>query len=145
MKCLAILGSVLLCVAAPAFAGGGSDLTFQIFPDFGVSSDNATICRVTVTNYSGDPLDGRRIGFEASAIENGVVVERERGRFQGILRNGEKAETLIGFNGVFRYFDVAEAPVSGRARSGGSARGRKGASKPAKSKPASKPRTKKTN
>jgi hypothetical protein len=145
MKCLAILGSVLLGAVAPAFAGGGSDLTFQIFPDFGVSSDNATICRVTVTNYSGDPLDGRRIGFEASAIENGVVVERERGRFQGILRNGEKAETLIGFNGVFRYFAVAEAPASGRSRSGGSSRGRKSASKSRKPKSASGKKAKKTN
>ena len=142
MKCLAILGSILLCAAAPASAGG-TDLTFEISPDFGVSSDTVTICRVTVANYSGNPIDGRRVGFEASAIENGVVVERERGRFQEIVRNGEKAETLIGFNGVFRSFAVEEAPVSGRSRSGGS-RKRKGSSRGGTSKSGGKRPAKKT-
>jgi hypothetical protein len=143
MKCLAILGSILLCASPLHSSDGALDLMFQISPELGVSSDAVTICRVTVTNYSGDPLDGRRVGFEASALENGVVVERERGRFQGVLRNGETAETRIGFNGVFRDFAVAAAPVSSRSRSGRSARGGKASSKAGSSKAPGKRRPKK--
>ena len=142
MKSLAILFTVLLGAGAPVHAAGEYDLVFQIAPESGMSSDSVTICRVTVANYSGDPLDGRQIGFEASALDNGVVVERERGRFQGVVRNGEKAETLIGFNGAFQSFAIAAATAPSRNRSGRSGRGRKSGSGKV-SKPAGKRRAKK--
>ncbi|MGH9441827.1 MAG: hypothetical protein ACRD16_06090 [Thermoanaerobaculia bacterium] len=145
MKCLVFLVSTLLGFLPICAAEKALDLTFQITPEIGSSFDTATICRVSVTNYSGDPLDGRRVGFEASALENGVVVERERGRFRGMIGNGETAETLIGFNGVFRSFEIAAAPVSSRSRSGGAGRGAKGSSKTASSKASGKRRPRKTN
>ena len=105
---------------------------YSIRPDPYVSSDQVSICRVTVKNESGRTLDGRTLAFEAAALENGIAVVQERGRFGGVVRSGETAETLIGFNGVFREFDVRAAETSSKAKSVRS-RGGKGASSAPKS------------
>ena len=128
MKCSVILFGILFHASRWSLAQDLRDVTFHISPETGFSSDYVTICRVTATNYSGSSLEGRRVGFEALAFENGTVIERERGRFGGVLRNGETAETLIGFNGVFRTFEVLPAAVSSRAGRGGASRGPKGSS-----------------
>ena len=122
MRCSLVLVGILFFASPLCSAEGSPDVVFRIAPDTDRSSDFVTICRVTASNYTGASLDGGRLGFEALALENGSVVERERGRFGGIIRNGDTAETLIGFNGVFRSFDVASSPVSSRARSGGGSR-----------------------
>lgn len=107
------------------------DVTLSIGPDFSVSSDTVSLCRVLARNDSGHSLDGRTIAFEAQAWENGVLVMREKGRFGGKIAAGEVVETRIGFNGVFRQFTVT--PVAAKAASrGGSGRSGKGGAKPAK-------------
>ena len=138
MKSFPLMVSMLSLACLPCAA---QDVIFRISPETGVSSDRVTICRVTATNVSGFPLDGRQVGFEASAIEDGVVVERERGRFGGVLRNGETAETLIGFNGEYHGFEIVGAPVSDRGK--GAGRGSKNAKK-GSSAGASKKRPKRT-
>ena len=115
-----------------SLAAASSDIVYRIAPDPSRSSDSVTICRVTASNYSGASLDGRTLGFEAVALENGDIVERERGRFAGIVRNGETAETLIGFNGAFRIFDVQGVAASARTK-GGSGRKASAGSKAKKS------------
>jgi hypothetical protein len=82
------------------------ELTVTISPDPGVSSDVATLCRVRVENHGSHTWSGRRLTFEAEALEAGQPVERARGRFGLTLGPRETLETLIGFNGRFRYFRV---------------------------------------
>ena len=141
---LTVLVVFLAGIPGSSSAVDPRDVVFTISPAFGVSSDTATICRVTVTNYSGHSLDGRLVGFEASALENGTAVVRERGRFGGVIANGETAETLIGFNGVFRGFSVELAPVSSRAHRG-SGKGQAGATKRGSSRPKAQGRRRKPN
>jgi hypothetical protein len=82
------------------------DLTIRISSDSGISSDHATICRVQVENHGTRTWSGRRLVFEAEALEAGQVVERARGRFGLTLGARETLETVIGFNGRFRDFRV---------------------------------------
>ena len=82
------------------------ELTVTISPDPGVSSDVATLCRVRVENHGSHTWSGRRLAFEAEALEAGQPVERARGRFGLTLHPRESLETLIGFNGRFRDFRV---------------------------------------
>jgi hypothetical protein len=98
-------------------ASSGADLPWQelnltIYPDPGISSDVATICRVRVDNRGSRSWSGRRIRFEAEAWSQGVVVERARGRFGLTLAPHESLETLIGFSGRFAEFRVRLVPDS---------------------------------
>jgi hypothetical protein len=82
------------------------DLTFTIFPDPGVSSDTATLCRVRVVNNGSRTWRGDRIRFEAQALQGGAVVDRARGRFGLALGPHESLETVIGFVGRYDHFSV---------------------------------------
>jgi hypothetical protein len=82
------------------------DLTFTIFPDPGVSSDTATLCRVRVVNNGSHTWRGDRIRFEAQALQGGTVVDRARGRFGLSLGPHEALETVIGFVGRYDRFSV---------------------------------------
>ena len=123
LRILVLLLPASLCADAVELA---------IYPDLTVSSDTATICRVVAVNHTGHTLQGSRIGFEARAIERGVVVANERGRFGGSVPDGASVETLIGFLGVFRDFSVSSAEA-----------GRSGARKKSKGKSGGKPRSRK--
>jgi len=118
MKTFPILSLLMFLSSAAAFAG---DAALSIEPDPYVSSDHVTICRVVARNGSSHTIDGRSIGFEAQAFENGVLVMREKGRFAGAIAPGDSAETRIGFNGVFTDVRVesAEGGASGTHRKGG--------------------------
>jgi hypothetical protein len=82
------------------------ELAIHISAESGVSSDTATLCRVRVENHGIRTWSGRRLVFEAEALEGGQVVERARGRFGLTLGARETLETIIGFNGRFRDFRV---------------------------------------
>ena len=118
MKTPALLSILSFCFAFGAPAAGA---TLSIEPDPYVSSDHVTICRVVARNDSAHTLDGRSIGFEAQAFENGVLVMREKGRFSGAIAPGETAETRIGFNGVFT--DVRIEPAAAKDARGGRRKG----------------------
>jgi len=118
MKTLLLLAATLVVLSPAAFA---DDAILSIEPDPYVSSDHVTICRVVARNDTRRTLDGRSIGFEAQAWENGVLVMREKGRFAGAVGPGETAETRIGFNGVFT--DVRIVPAEGKTKGGGRRKG----------------------
>ena len=82
------------------------DLVLSIEKDRSVSSDTATLCRVRVVNRGGHTWQGRRVFFEAAAVEAGVVVARERGRFGLTLLPHDTLETVIAFQGLFDRFEV---------------------------------------
>jgi hypothetical protein len=82
------------------------DLVFAIEKDFSTSSDAVTLCRVRVTNRGGHTWPGGRLRFEASALEGGVVMARERGRFGLSLGPRDTLETVIGFRGLYSRFEV---------------------------------------
>ena len=135
---LKILGPlVLAATAGQSGAEGIPGVSFTIRPDTAVSSDTATLCRVTATNHTGRTLDARKISFEARAREHGRIAARERGRFGGPLEDGASVETVIAFTGVFSDFEVGPARGAGPA-SGRSNRGKRGAA--ARSKKAKKRR-----
>jgi hypothetical protein len=134
MKTLPILLLSTILSSATVFA---ADAALSIEPDPYVSSDHVTICRVVARNDSPHTLDGRSIGFEAQAFENGVLVMREKGRFSGAISPGDSAETRIGFNGVFTEVRVepAEGKASRSRRKGGTSnRSRKPSSSSSKKK-----------
>ena len=85
------------------------DLTFSIERDHQTSSDTVTLCRVRVTNHGARAWQGRRIAFEARALDGGVVVATERGRFGAVLAPYGSLETLLGFVGRFDRFEVVPA------------------------------------
>ena len=122
-------------VAVFLIASGSScadDVVLSIGPDFSVSSDTVTLCRVFARNNSGHALDGRAIAFEAQAWENGVLVMRERGRFGGKIDAGAIAESRIGFTGVFREFTIVPDEAKAGQRGGKSGRSAKGGAKTSK-------------
>jgi len=82
------------------------DLVLSIEKDGSVSSDTATLCRVRVVNRGGHTWQGRQIRFEAAAVQAGVVVARERGRFGLTLSPHDTLETVIAFQGLFDRFEV---------------------------------------
>jgi hypothetical protein len=82
------------------------DLVFTIEKDRSVSSDTVTLCRVRVVNRGGHTWQGRRLRFEAAAVEAGVAVARERGRFGWTLSPHDTLETVIAFEGLFDRFEV---------------------------------------
>ena len=108
------------------------DLVLSIEKDRSVSSDTATLCRVRVVNRGGHTWQGRLVRFEAAAVEAGVVVARERGRFGLTLSPHDTLETVIAFQGLFERFEV-RALFQG-ADGGGSKGRRSGRSTGAKKK-----------
>jgi hypothetical protein len=82
------------------------DLALSIEKDRSTSSDTVTLCRVRVVNRGSHTWPGRNVRFEAVAIEGGVVLARERGRFGLSLSPHDTLETLIAFNGLYDRFEV---------------------------------------
>ena len=108
------------------------DLVLSIEKDHTVSSDTATLCRVRVFNRGGRTWQGRHVRFEAAAVEAGVMVARERGRFGLTLRPHDTLETVIAFQGLFERFEVR--PLFKDGNGGGSKGRRPGRSAGAKKK-----------
>ncbi len=98
------------------------DLVLSIEKDRSVSSDTATLCRVRVVNRGGHTWQGRLVRFEAAAVEAGVVVARERGRFGLTLSPHDTLETVIAFQGLFDRFEVRPLFKGGE---GGGSKGRR--------------------
>jgi hypothetical protein len=82
------------------------DLSFSIEEDFSTSSDAVTLCRVRVANRGDRTWPGRRIRFEALAVEGGIVMARERGSFGLSLAPHDTLETVIAFPGRYRRFEI---------------------------------------
>ncbi len=104
------------------------DLVFSIEQDFSTSSDAVTLCRVRVVNRGDRSWPGRRIRFEALAVEGGIVMAREQGRFGLWLAPHDELETVIAFHGRYRRFEVRplfKEDEGSRSKSGGGARSRR--------------------
>src|SRR6266496_790600 len=99
------------------------DLVLSIEKDFSTSSDTVTLCRVRVANRGRHTWPGSRVKFEAMALDGGVVMARERGRFGLSLGPHETLETVIGFRGLYHRFEIR--PVS-KDRNGSESRSRRG-------------------
>lgn len=117
-----LLGAAL--AAAVSLDLPWSQLSLSIEEDPGTSSDQVAICRVRVVNHGPHTWPGRDLHFEARAIDGGVVVEVARGRFGLSLPPYGALETLIGFSGPYRRFEVS--PAEGKS-GGKGARSRGGA------------------
>ncbi|HEY3173468.1 MAG TPA: hypothetical protein VGK86_12935 [Thermoanaerobaculia bacterium] len=89
------------------------ELTLSIERDHQTSSDTVTLCRVRVTNHGSRSWPGRKIGFEARALDGATVVARERGRFGYVLAPYGSLETLIGFVGRYDRFEVVAGNGAG--------------------------------
>ena len=109
------------------------ELSLSISQEIGVSSDTVTLCRVRVVNHGSRSWPGREIRFVAEALDGGRVVESARGRFGLSLAPHETLETLIGFSGSYRHFQVRPAE-KGTDRSDARRRGGKGKQKKGKKK-----------
>jgi hypothetical protein len=96
----------LLVPQAPSAELPWQDLALSIEKDRSTSSDTVTLCRVRVVNRGSHTWPGRRVRFEAVAIEAGVVLARERGHFGLSLSPHDALETLIAFNGIYDRFEV---------------------------------------
>jgi hypothetical protein len=90
----------------PATDPPWQDLALSIEKDRSTSSDTVTLCRVRVVNRGSHTWPGRNVRFEAAAVEAGVVMARERGRFGLSLAPHDTLETLIAFNGFYDRFEV---------------------------------------
>jgi hypothetical protein len=114
----------LALAAAPADTADlpWQDLAFSIERDRSTSSDTVTLCRVRVVNRGARTWPGRVVRFEAAAIEAGVVMARERGRFGLSLPPHESLETLIAFEGLYDRFEVR--PLVQGSGGGGGSKGR---------------------
>jgi hypothetical protein len=125
--------SLALAVASPDGADlPWRDLVLSIEKDRSVSSDTATLCRVRVVNRGGHTWQGRLVRFEAAAVEAGVVMARERGRFGSTLSPHDSLETVIAFQGLFDRFEVR--PLFKDGDTAGSKNRRGGRGKSAKKK-----------
>ncbi len=82
------------------------DIALSIEKDHSTSSDTVTLCRVRVVNRGSHTWPGRKVRFEAVAVEGGVVMARERGRFGLSLAPHDTLETLIAFHGLYDRFEV---------------------------------------
>jgi hypothetical protein len=127
----------LFSLAIAAASPDGSDLPWRdlvlsIEKDRSVSSDTATLCRVRVVNRGAHTWQGRLVRFEAAAVEAGVVMARERGRFGSALSPHGSLETAIAFQGLFDRFEVR--PLFKDGDSAGSKSRRAGRGKSAKKK-----------
>lgn len=125
---------LLLCVQlASVSQPPWEELSLSISQEIGISSDTVTLCRVRVVNHGARAWPGRQIRFVAEALEGGQVVESARGRFGLSLAPHETLETLIGFSGSYRHFQVRPAE-KGTDRSDARRRGAKGKQKKGKKK-----------
>ena len=102
---LLLLSLRLASVSEPSW----EELSLSISEEFGISSDTVTLCRVRVVNHGSRTWPGRQIQFVADALEAGRVVESARGRFGLSLAPHQTLETLIGFGGSYRQFQVRPA------------------------------------
>ena len=109
------------------------ELSLSISQEIGISSDTVTLCRVRVVNHGARAWPGRQIRFVAEALEGGRIVESARGRFGLSLAPHETLETVIGFSGSYRHFQVRPAE-KGTERSDARRRGGKGKQKKGKKK-----------
>ena len=107
------LFSILFLVASEANLPWG-EFTLTIERDRSSSSDTVTMCRVRVVNHGPRTWPGRAIRFEARAIDQGVVVARENGRFGLSLAPYGTLETLIGFVGRYDRFEVSPAAAGSK-------------------------------
>ena len=125
---------LLLCIRL-AFVSQSpwEELSLSISQEIGISSDTVTLCRVRVVNHGARAWPGRQIRFVAEALEGGRIVESARGRFGLSLAPHETLETLIGFSGSYRHFQVRPAE-KGTDRSDARRRGAKGKQKKGKKK-----------
>ena len=89
------------------------DLALSIEKDHSTSSDTVTLCRVRVVNHGAHTWPGRAVRFEAMALDGGVVMARERGRFGLSISPHGTLETLIAFNGLY---DASRSAFSPRTR-----------------------------
>jgi hypothetical protein len=107
------------------------ELSLSISQEIGISSDTVTLCRVRVVNHGARAWPGREIRFVAEALEGGRIVESARGRFGLSLAPHETLETLIGFNGSYRHFQVrpAEKGTDRSRRHGAKGKRKKGKKK----------------
>lgn len=120
--------SLTLILFSPEPSVPWSELSLSIERDHGTSSDHSTLCRVRVVNHGPRSWPGRAITFEARALDGGVVVARERGRFGLTLAPYGTLETLIGFTGRYDRFEVSALRGTGaerRPRADGSPRRRR--------------------
>ena len=130
---------LLLCFQLAAFVSeplsrpDPRELELSISPEFGVSSDTVTLCRVRVVNHGAQTWPGREVRFVAEALEGDRVVESARGRFGLSLAPHESLETLIGFSGRYHRFRVRTAE-KGSDRSESRRHGSKGKTKKGKKK-----------
>jgi len=126
-----LLALMVALFASPADPVRWQELVLSIRPDPYTSSDTVTLCRVRVVNNGGGSWPGRRLRFEARALADGRVVERQIGRFGITLAPREALETIVAFSGSYRTFEVVpclgrDCSDGGRShRSGGRRRGRK--------------------
>jgi hypothetical protein len=106
----------LLWLAAGALPW--SELDLSVEPDLSVSSDHATLVRVRVFNRGPRTYPGRDLRFEVRAIDGGIVVARQRGRFGLSLPPRGTLETIVGFEGRYGRFEVVplEAGTAHRKR-----------------------------
>ena len=95
-----------LALSAAAADLPWQDLALSIEKDRSTSSDTVTLCRVRVVNQGTHTWPGRAVRFEAHALEAGVVMARERGRFGLSLAPHDSLETLVAFQGVYDRFEV---------------------------------------
>jgi hypothetical protein len=109
------------------------ELSLSISQEIGISSDTVTLCRVRVVNHGSRTWPGRQIRFVAEALEGGRIVESAHGRFGLSLAPHETLETLIGFSGSYRHFQVRPAE-KGTDRPEARGRGAKGKQKKGKKK-----------
>jgi hypothetical protein len=101
---------LLLCIRlASVSQPPWEELSLSIAQEIGISSDTVTLCRVRVVNHGARAWPGRQIRFIAEALEGGRIVESARGRFGLSLAPHETLETLIGFSGSYRHFQVRPA------------------------------------
>src|SRR5947209_547538 len=95
-----------LALSAAAADLPWQDLALSIEKDRSTSSDTVTLCRVRVVNRGTHTWPGRAVRFEAQALEAGVVMARERGRFGLSLAPHDSLETLVALQGVYDRFEV---------------------------------------
>jgi hypothetical protein len=128
-----LLLSLALAAASPDTTDlPWQDLALSIEKDRSTSSDTVTLCRVRVVNRGGHTWPGRHVRFEAAAIDGGVVMARERGRFGLSLSPHETLETVIAFVGLYDRFEVR--PLFKGGDGGGSKNRRPGRSRSTKKK-----------
>lgn len=99
--------SLLIFIAA--LSGDGlpwRELSLTIEADRSTSSDHVTLCRVRVVNHGSRTWPGKSLRFEARALDGGIVVAREQGRFGLSLPPRGSLETIIGFVGRYDRFEV---------------------------------------